>query len=209
MPKDGTGNPNTRHQPPYPPKKRGSRTTGLSPQGCGMTRPALAWRPAEAADLPSVAALLAAAGAELARQGFQNWIEPYPVPRLLADLAERQVVGGWQDGALLACFLLGRTPVVPYEDLHWPAGPAPAAYLNRMAVAPPHQGRGLGAACLTEVHHRAAALGARVVRCDALAANARLGRFYARHGYRHAGRRVHSGWEFDCLERLLGEDHAW
>lgn len=173
-----------------------------------MTTAELVWRPAEAVDIPAVAALLSEAGAELARQGFGNWSEPYPAQRLLADLTNRQVVGGWRDGALVACFLLGATAPVPYEDLHWPAGEIPAAYLNRMAVAPPHQGRGLGAECLTEVHRRAAALGARVVRCDVLAANARLGRFYARHGYRHAGRRVHSGWEFNCLERLLGEGHG-
>ncbi|MBK8006128.1 MAG: GNAT family N-acetyltransferase [Gemmatimonadetes bacterium] len=173
-----------------------------------MSTAGLVWRLAGATDVPAVAALLADAGSALARQGFANWAEPYPAQRLLADLTERQVVGGWQDGALRACFLLGGTPQVPYADLQWPAGPVPAAYLNRMAVAPHHQGRGLGAECLTEVHRRAAALGAQVVRCDVLAANARLGRFYARHGYRLAGRRSHSGWEFSSLERRLGEDHG-
>ena len=173
-----------------------------------MTPPTLAWRLVSPAEVEAVAALLAAAGAALAGQGFRNWAAPYPAERLRADLRERQVVAGWDGTALRACFLLGATAPVPYGDLQWPAGAVPAAYLNRMAVAPAHQGRGLGAECLTEVHRRAAALGARVVRCDVLRANQRLQAFYARHGYVRAGARAHSGWEFACYERVLGEGAA-
>jgi ribosomal protein S18 acetylase RimI-like enzyme len=85
----------------------------------------------------------------------------------------------------------------------WADVDAPAAYLNRLAVAPALQGHGIGAACLDAVATRARGLGARAVRCDVLAANAPLRRFYERYGYRLRGTRSHSGWTFACYERTL------
>jgi hypothetical protein len=43
-------------------------------------------------------------------------------------------------------------------------------------------------------------LGASAVRCDVIADNLRLCRFYAQHGYRACGTREHSGWCFRCYE---------
>lgn len=158
---------------------------------------------ATAADAEAVHALLAAAGRYLATQGYHNWQPPYPLERVRADIATREVYLV-RDGVVpVASFMLGREPVRPYDHAFWED--RPALYLNRIAVAPDAQGRGVGAWCLRVVAARARELGVRAVRCDVLAANTRLRRLYERHGYAARGEREHSGWRFTCYEMLLPE----
>lgn len=161
-------------------------------------------RRAVRADAPAVQALLAAAGEALARQGFANWLPPYPLERLARDVDERDVyVVHSADAEVAATFTLAPTAARPYQPAPWPDADLPAQYLNRLAVAPALQGRGLGSWCLREIERLARAAGARAIRCDVLAANAVLRRFYERHGYVARGKRSHSGWTFACYERLL------
>jgi ribosomal protein S18 acetylase RimI-like enzyme len=155
------------------------------------------------ADAREVHALLAAAGRALADQGYRNWDPPYPIERVERDVVEREVWLVRRDGAPIATYTLATSAARAYAPAPWADVEAPAAYLNRLAVAPTVQGQGIGAWCLDAIAARARALGARAVRCDVLAANAPLRRFYERHGYRLRGERSHSGWAFACYERLL------
>jgi len=75
-----------------------------------------------------------------------------------------------------------------------------AWYLNRLAVNPSVQGSGIGRWCLTHLTERARTDRIEAIRCDVLAANLALRRFYQRAGYRDWGTRTHSGWEFACYE---------
>lgn len=162
-------------------------------------------RPATPADAPTIHALLAAAGRALAAQGFHNWATPYPLERIDADIRTRTVILARRDDRPVAVWTLGSAPFHAYDPAPWPDPSLPATYLNRLAVDPALQGRGMGAWCLAEIDRWAAEAGVRAIRCDVLAANGRLMEFYRRHGYRQAGARTHSGWDFACLERLLPE----
>ena len=162
------------------------------------------------ADAEAVYELLAAAGRRLAMEGFHNWDPPYPRQRVAADIDEGAVFvvrsGPLSDlgaGALVATYALRAAPVRAYAPAPWADPDAPARYLNRLAVGPRVQGRGVGGWCLAHVATQAATEGARAVRCDVLAANVGLRRFYERAGYRVCGTRTHSGWEFACYEHRL------
>lgn len=167
-----------------------------------MTGFPLHLRRASPDDAGTVHALLAAAGRALAEQGFRNWDPPYPLERVARDVAEREVWLAERGERAVATYTLAPAPVRPYVPAPWRDVAAPALYLNRLAVDPSLQGQGFGAACLAAIDVRAAALGARAIRCDVLAANARLCACYERHGYERRGERAHSGWTFACYERL-------
>jgi GNAT superfamily N-acetyltransferase len=166
--------------------------------------PDLAIRRATPADAGAVHALLAAAGRALAAQGFRNWEAPYPLDHLLRATADGALHVAHADDALVGTYMLRAAPVVAYLPSPWVDDAAPARYLNRMAVAPAWQGRGIGGRLLAHVEEQARGAGARVVRCDVLAANRRLRDFYERAGYRACGKRTHSRWDFVCMEREVG-----
>lgn len=159
---------------------------------------------ARAADTEVVYALLAAAGEMLAGQGFANWTPPYSRVRLAADIALNVVwVVRDAEGALVATYALRAAPVRPNDPAPWTDPDAPARYLNRLAVDPLRHGRSIGRWCLDRIAAECARQGVRAIRCDVLAANERLCRFYESAGYVGRGRRGHSGWEFTCYEKVL------
>jgi ribosomal protein S18 acetylase RimI-like enzyme len=171
--------------------------------------PSFQVRVALPADVDDVFELLAAAGLQLAAHGFNNWVKPYPRSRIEADIAEGalfvvRAIGAEHDvGRLVATFALRATPVRQYDPAPWTDPDAPARYLNRLAVDPQQERRGIGRWCLARIAELSAAEGAVAVRCDVLAANERLCRFYEGAGYVARGTRGHSGWEFICYEREL------
>lgn len=153
---------------------------------------------------PAVQAVLAACGAALARQGFRNWDPPYPLQRLLADLATREVWAVWRDDVLAATFTLGTTPPHPDDPPQWREPDAPALYLSRLAVLPSVQGMGLGAWCMDRIEARARELGCRTVRFDVLSANPRLRSFYEREGFEMRGERRRGAFVFACYDKVVG-----
>jgi ribosomal protein S18 acetylase RimI-like enzyme len=163
--------------------------------------------PATADDIDAVHTLLAAAGARLAARGFPNWIPPYPRERVAENVSDgivwlvRDGVQG--AGEIVATYVLRPIPTHPYAGIDWHAPNAIARYLNRLAVDPRHQGRGIGSWCLQHVAEQCASDGASAVRCDVLQANIPLRRFYERNGFAERGQRFHSGWHFTVYERVL------
>jgi len=169
-------------------------------------------RLATADDTDAVFALLAAAGVRLAERGFPNWLPAYPRERVAENIEDRLVwVVSGEDGemrsaeGLLAVYTLRPIPTHPYEGVEWHDALAIARYLNRLAVAPAHQGRGVGRWCLATIADTCLADGATAVRCDVLEANIPLRRFYERAGFVARGRRFHSGWWFAVYERVLAK----
>lgn len=154
-------------------------------------------------EAPAVHAVLAACGAELARHGFRNWDPPYPLDRLLADAAAREVWAVWRDDAIVATFTLGADPPHPADVPAWRMPDAPALYLGRLAVHPAAQHGGLGAWCMGVVERRARELSCRAIRFDVLAANHRLRAFYERLGYEMRGERTRPPFAFSCYDKLL------
>jgi ribosomal protein S18 acetylase RimI-like enzyme len=158
-------------------------------------------RRATLADVDEVVRLLHAASRHLAEQGYANWTPPYPPERVAADVVSREVylVYAAAGGAASGTFTLGTDAARPYDPAPWPDPSAPALYLNRLAVHPGVEGRGLGGWCLDEIARIARARGS-VVRCDVIARNRRLRGLYERHGYLLHGERSHSGWTFASYE---------
>lgn len=154
------------------------------------------------AEAAAVHAVLAACGADLARQGFRNWQPPYPLERLTADVVAREVWAVWMGDDVVATFTLGTTPPHPVDAPAWREPGEPALYLSRLAVHPGAQGHGLGAWCMGRVERRARELGCRAVRFDVLAANARLRGFYERLGYERRGERTRAPYTFACYDKL-------
>jgi ribosomal protein S18 acetylase RimI-like enzyme len=160
-------------------------------------------RRAGPSDADEVVRLLHAAARRLAEQGYMNWTPPFPAERVAADVATREVylVQAAAGGSALGTWTLGPDAPRPYDPSPWPEPSAPALYLNRLAIDPAAQGRGLGGWCLDEIGRLAGAR-ASAVRCEVLAQNARLRGLYERHGYVLRGERSHSGWTFSSYERV-------
>jgi ribosomal protein S18 acetylase RimI-like enzyme len=155
-------------------------------------------------DVMPVQMLLAVCGRHMSQaHGFDNWRAPYPLERLRADARERAVYAVEEQGTMVATFTLGDRPVHPYDEAIWQRPGEPAVYVNRLAVLPAEQGRGLGRWCMRWIMGKAAKAGRLAVRLDVLEANTRLREFYRALGFAERGRREHSGYAFVCMERLI------
>ena len=164
---------------------------------------------ATAPDAAAVFALLASAGAHLAAHGYSNWQPPYPRERIERDISAGAV---WivrdsaSDGTPVATYMLRAAPVRAYTGIVWGAPDANARYLNRLAVHATRMGEGIGAWCLAYIAECCARDGVSAVRCDVVAGNLPLRRFYERAGYEVRGAREHSGWEFAVYETLIANN---
>lgn len=160
-------------------------------------------------ELEAVHALLGAASERLASRGFPNWLPVYPRELLAADI-EAQVVRTVRDpaGTLVATYMLRVNAVRPYAGITWAREDATPRFLNRLAVSTARQGEGIGRWCLARMAQECAAEGADAIRCDVLAANVPLRRFYEHHGYVARGERYHSDWHFTVYEHAFGEHNA-
>lgn len=164
-------------------------------------------RRARVADAEAIHALLEACGLHLRdTAGLANWVPPYPLERLRADLAgdERRTYGVWEDGALVATFTISTAQSGAYDRDPWELPANRPAFVNRLAVTPLLQGTGFGDWCTHEAERVARALGCDAVRLDAFAENARLLEFYRARGYADRGQRRRSeGMAFVAFEKSL------
>lgn len=158
---------------------------------------------ATAGDIDAVHALLSAAGDRLAARGYPNWLPAYPRQRVAENISDGITYAVQGAGAIVAVYTLRPLPVHPYNEIDWADPTAMARYLNRLAVHPAHQGRGVGRWCLQHVAAQCQADGVTAVRCDVLQANIPLRRFYERSGYHDRGSRFHSGLHFSVYEQVL------
>lgn len=150
-------------------------------------------------------AILVACGEDMAtRLGLTHWRPPYPLACMRDEAAERTVVLVECDGRSLATYTLGTTALADYPPALWAPGPVRAAYLNRLAVEPAHQGHGIGTWCMARVEEWAADAGCDALRFDVIAHHDRLRRFYRRLGYEERGHFAHWGWDVVCCEKVLG-----
>jgi GNAT superfamily N-acetyltransferase len=147
--------------------------------------------------------LVAACGRALReRLGLRHWEPPYPKERMLEEATTREV---WlvSDGAApVATFTLGADPIPRYPaELFDPA--IPSIYVNRLAVAPPRWGSGVGRFCMREIESRAHAVGAHAVRLDSASAHTRGLVFYRRLGYDERGPFVVGTVDVVCFEKRI------
>jgi GNAT superfamily N-acetyltransferase len=147
--------------------------------------------------------VIVACGREMtARLGLRHWDPPLPLADFRAQAATREVWAVLQDGRLIGTFTIGLTSIPDYPREYF-ADASPALYLNRLALLPSEQGRGLGRACMGEVERLARRRGARSVRFDAVAAHADLRAFYRKLGYRECGPFHIGEVPVECFEKVL------
>lgn len=140
--------------------------------------------------------------------GLSHWSPPYPLESLKKSIIERQVYLVWQDNQAIATFTLGTTPLANYALQRWQRIEDKALYLNRLAVSPHYQGRGLGRWCMQQIEELAKIQGCQAVRFDAVAQHQILLQFYQQLGYQERGLWTLQdtqgiAWEVMLLEKLL------
>jgi GNAT superfamily N-acetyltransferase len=182
----------------------------------------LKYRRAAPGDVDPLHAIVAACGLHLHRTlGLPHWDPPYALERMRQDAAEREVYAvtdgeteaGAADaftagapqprGRIVGTFTVGERPIACYSPSLWSVPSASALYLNRLAIVPDLQGRGLGRACMAEVERLAALRDSAFVRLDAVTAHAALCDFYRRLGYLERGPFDNLGVPVTCFEKSL------
>lgn len=124
---------------------------------------------------------LVAAGAALA------WLTPPPVDEV-ADLLRTVVAAGDRDSGLVAGWLDGSLAGLGWWRRHQRPTWRRNASLERVAVAPEAQGRGVGRRLVAELMATAAAAGVETLTLDMRGDNTRAGRLYEALGFREYGR---------------------
>jgi GNAT superfamily N-acetyltransferase len=143
-------------------------------------------RPGDAA---AIAALREASARQLTRRfGPGDW----SVTNASLGGVEKEIEGGdlyvgrLEEAVIATLRLATRNPWIG-DTAFFTERPQPL-YLTSMAVLPPHQGQGVGRACIEAVKRIAAERGAGAIRLDAFDAPAGAGGFYAKCGFREAHR---------------------
>lgn len=156
-------------------------------------------------DLRAAHALLLLCGEHMHRaQGMDHWWPWPPFEEFHQRLADRDVVFGLVDDAIVATWNTSTLPE-PYHDLSvWPEPDARALFLSGVGVLPALWGRGIGATVLAHAEATAREQGLDRIRFDAVASNRRLVAWYASHGYEPVGDlQVTEQVTVTCLEKLL------
>lgn len=176
----------------------------------------LAMRKSGPEEVEPLHAILSKCGQDMqARFGLSHWIPPYPLELMRKSAEERDVYAIVDGIELVATFTTGTVPQPYYLTIPglweaWDAAGEPALYLNRLAVLPRLQGRGIGTWCMNTIESMAQAEGCRAVRFDAYNKHLKLLEYYDRLGYHRRGsfifespRRGVTG--MVCFEKLINE----
>ena len=137
------------------------------------------------------------------RFGLGHWMPPYPLDALRKSAEERNVYAVHDGDALVGTFTTGTQPpsyylTIPGVQEAWDTSGEPALYVNRLAVLPELQGRGIGTWCMKTMERLARAEGCRAVRFEAYDKHLELLEYYDRLGYHRRG-------AFTFNTRLYGE----
>jgi GNAT superfamily N-acetyltransferase len=144
--------------------------------------------------------IVAACGRDMhERLGFAHWVAPWPVEKMREDARERSVFAIEDDRAIVGTFTVGPSLLADYAETMWRA-PGPALYLNRLAVRPELQGRGIGRFGMVCVEEEARRGGFRAIRFDAIAEHTALLAFYRALGYEERGPAINRGLPVICFE---------
>jgi len=165
-------------------------------------------RPAEAADLDDLLALLRACVGDMQARGLDQWDDVYPDrATLVDDIRARTLYLASRAHApwLLGALTLNQRQDPEYADVAWQILVEPIAVVHRLMVHPTAQRSGLGRFLMRFAEREAHRLGFRAIRLDTMDANARALAFYRALGYRPAGGVRFRKGTFTCFERRVAE----
>lgn len=157
-------------------------------------------------DAAAIAALLNAAAAALTRRyGQGNWSSLSTEKGVLRDMGrpkfQRTLIA--RDGHEIVAVLHLQTRKPWAIDVKYFTTVKTALYLVGMAVLPEWQGKGVGRAMMKEAVNTAKDWPANAIRLDAWDAPAGAGAFYAKCGFREAGKVVYRNAPLVYYERML------
>jgi GNAT superfamily N-acetyltransferase len=146
---------------------------------------------AEPEDIPQLVALRAAVSDRLARDfGEGYWCSGSTEKGAMFQLRQGGVYVSRRRGRLVAALRLSKRKPWAIDRSFFSPSRLPY-YLTDMAVDPRHQRKGLGRECIDEARRIAVAAGADAICLDAYDCAAGAGGFYAKCGFREAGRTVY------------------
>ncbi len=160
-------------------------------------------------DIEDLYALIVACGEDMwQRLGLDHW-KPATPKDVFREYARAKEVFAVHDGdELVGTFTIGFEAPEPYAPESWADAAHRAIYLNKLAVSPGLQRRGLGRWCMVEIERLARERGRQALRFDALTRNGPLLGFYDHLGYRRCGDmyvldEIGRGWDIILYEKVL------
>jgi GNAT superfamily N-acetyltransferase len=170
----------------------------------GVSVPALRFERIGPGGAERVHTILATCGRDMVwRYGLSHWDPPYPLEAMREDAASQLVMAVHVGDDLVGTFTLSTDEPWPGYAANFPTGLGRAVYLNRLAILPPHQGKGIATASMLFIEGVGYGLGADGVRLDTVVAVPGLPDLYLRRGYRHVGDVELAGVQCACLEKRL------
>ena len=160
-------------------------------------------------DFSAVCALYEAVCGQMASAASPQWVwGEYPSEAILRESLDAGSLYIARDGENLLCAVTVDTCFDPeYDDVNWLFGVKPGAF-HRLAIAPAHQGKGLGRKAVEAVCDILRSQSCDTLRIDTYAPNASAQKLYTGMGMRKAGevRFFHRELPFYCYELALTAD---
>ena len=158
------------------------------------------------ADFAPICALYQSVCAAMNAQGNDQWVwGDYPNEDFLQKTLDAGSLYIAREGeSLLAAVTIDTNFDPEYAGVNWLFGTVPGAF-HRLAIAPEHQGKGLGKALIASVCEILRGMGCNALRIDTYAPNVSAQKLYERIGMRKAGevRFFHREQPFYCYELPL------
>ncbi len=117
------------------------------------------------------------------RLNLTHWVPPYPLHLMRRDAEMKSVYAVRENNQTIATFTIGTQTPSYYDITIWENPSAKALYVNRLAVLPDFQGKGIGKWCMNTIEQLAIAEGCTVVRLDAYDKHEQVHEFYRLLGY--------------------------
>lgn len=121
------------------------------------------------------------------RFGLSHWVPAYPPELMRRDAEVKSVYSVREGDQAIATFTIGTSAPAYYDMSIWEVPDAKALYVNRLAVLPDQQGRGIGTWCMGTIERLAIAEKCMAVRLDAYDKHLSLHEFYRGLGYKQRG----------------------
>jgi GNAT superfamily N-acetyltransferase len=157
-------------------------------------------------DVATIAALRGAVADDLTRRfGRGHWSSHATERGVLSGMRHGIMLTARSRGEVVGVLRLGRRRPWAIDPAYFTAVRVPL-YLTDMAVAPEHQGEGVGRRLMEKALEVAGAWPSDAIRLDAYDAEAGGGGFYARCGFRERGRVRYRGVPLVYFEKVLRAD---
>ena len=155
------------------------------------------YRKALKSDIEAISSLVAAAIAQMERNGIFQWDEFYPAKEdFLSDIENGWLYTGCENGGLCVVYAVNKECDEQYKNGRWKYPAAEFRVIHRLCVHPKHQNRGIARQTLAQVEE---------IRLDVYSENPFALALYQKNGYEKTGTADWLKGKFFLMEKYLGE----